>query len=144
MSTTHPAESPPASAASSRHPVPDVVAGLVNDGSAFAVARAAAREARHRGARVRFLQVSPPGLSPDERGDVDRATFRAALRALRGLQRVPCTFEVLDGDPVEVLVANSQDALLLVVGRDLPLSEHDVARSCQQLAACDVLTVFGA
>ena len=130
--------------ASSRRPVPDVVAGLVNDGSAFAVARAAAREAAHRGARVRFLQVTPEHVSEDERDELDRATFRSALRGLRGLSRVPCTFEVVVGEPSQVLVERSQGAALLVVGRDLPIAEHDVASACQQHASCDVLTVFGA
>jgi hypothetical protein len=64
--------------------VPDVVAGLLNDGSAYLVARAAAREAAQRGSRVRFVQVAAPGITPEERDDVDRYTFRAALCALKG------------------------------------------------------------
>jgi hypothetical protein len=119
-----------------------VVAGLVNDGSAYAVARAAAREASHRGTRVRFLQVVPEGLSADERAEVDHATFRAALDGLRGLSRVGCTFEVVEGEAAPVLIERSRGAALLVVGRDLPVSEHDVARVCQRDAGCDVLTVF--
>ncbi|GAB3589182.1 hypothetical protein GCM10027446_00820 [Angustibacter peucedani] len=121
--------------------VADVVAGLVNDGSAAAVAGAAVHEAARRGARVRFLQVVPPGSSDEERAEIDRATFRAALQGLRGVRRLPCTFEVVDGDAAEVLVARSRGAGLLVVGRDLPASDHDVAQRCQRLAACDVLTV---
>src|SRR6476469_9803881 len=88
--------------ASSREPVPDVVAGLVNDGSAFAVARAAAREAAHRGARVRFLQIAPAAAGEDERTEVGQATFRSALRGLRGLHQVPCAFEVVVGEPSDV------------------------------------------
>jgi hypothetical protein len=126
-----------------RRPAPDVVAGLVNDGSAYAVARAAAREASHRGGRVRFLQVAPQDVSEDELAEFDRATFRSALRGLKGLNRVPCTFEVVVGDPTDVLVERSEGAALLVVGRDLPIAEHDVAHGCQQRATCDVLTVFG-
>lgn len=133
----------PQATGSGRRVVGDVVAGLVNDGSAFAVARTAAREAAHRGARVLFLQVAPAGLTPEERGDVDRATFRAALQGLRGLPRIGCTFEVVDGEAAKVLVERSRHATLLVVGRDLPVAEHDVARTCQRDASCDVLTVFG-
>ena len=120
---------------------PDVVAGLVNDGTAYAVARAAARHAAHRGSRVKFVQVAAPGLSREERDDLDRATFRSALRALKGLQRVPCTFEVVDGDAGPALVEHSVGASLLVVGRDAAEDGRDVARHCQDHARCDVLTV---
>ncbi|GAA4346465.1 hypothetical protein GCM10023145_04330 [Angustibacter luteus] len=123
--------------------MPDVVAGLVNDGSAYSVARAAARQAAHRGGRVRFLQVAPRNLAEEDLEAFDRATFRSALRGLKGLNRVPCTFEVVVGDPIDVLVERSEGAALLVVGRDLPIPEHDVALGCQQRATCDVLTVFG-
>jgi hypothetical protein len=121
--------------------VRDVVAGLVNDGSAYAVARAAAREAAQRGSRVKFVQVAAPGISSEERDDLDRATFKAALRALKGLHRVPCTFEVVDGEAGPALVEHSAGAGLLVVGRDAPRADHDVARHCQANARCDVLTV---
>jgi nucleotide-binding universal stress UspA family protein len=133
------------SATTARHPGrghtvnPDVVAGLVNDGTAFTVARAAAREAARKGARVRFVQVVEPGLGQQARDDADRATFRAALRAMKGLHGVPCTFEVVEGDPALVLAERSRHAALLVIGRDGP--EHDVARRCAHLAECDVLTV---
>jgi hypothetical protein len=121
--------------------VRDVVAGLVNDGSAYAVARAAAREAAQRGSRVKFVQVADPGISSEERDDLDRATFRAALRALKGLHRVPCTFQVVDGDAGPALVEHSVGAGLLVVGRDGPAADRGVARHCQANARCDVLTV---
>jgi hypothetical protein len=117
------------------------VAGLVNDGSAYAVARAAAREASQRGSRVKFVQVAAPGMTPEERDDLDRCTFRAALRALKGLQRVPCTFEVVDGDAGPALVERSVGAGLLVVGRDAPAAARPVARHCLEHATCDVLTV---
>src|SRR6476469_5025906 len=120
---------------------PDVVAGLVNDGSAYAVAHAAAIEAARRGGRVKFVQVAPPGVSDDDRQDLDQATFRAALRALRGLQRVPCTFEVVEGEAGAVLIERSSGAALLVVDRDARDLGRDVASRCQELADCDVLTV---
>lgn len=124
-----------------RGKLPDVVAGLVNDGSAFMVARAAVVEAARRAGRVRFVQVTEPDLDLDERDGIDRATFRSALRAMRGMGSVPCTFEVVAGDPATVLVERSQSAALLVVGSDRPGIEHDVAACCQQQAACEVLTV---
>jgi hypothetical protein len=133
-----------ASASAYRRPrtlVPDVVAGLLNDGSAYVVARAAAREAAQRGSRVKFVQVAAPGITPEERDDVDRYTFRAALRALKGLHRVPCTFEVVVGDAGPALVERSVGAGLLVVGRDAPATERAVARHCLEYARCDVLTV---
>jgi len=140
MSTVHP-DPQPTAAPLSRTSAPDVVAGLVNDGSAYAVARAAAREAARRGSRVKFVQVAAAGISPEERDDVDRSTFKAALRALKGLQRVPCTFEVVDGEAGAALVERSVGAGLLVVGRDAPADDRDVARRCQAYARCDVLTV---
>jgi hypothetical protein len=86
-------------AAPKRPTVPDVVAGLVNGGSAYAVARAAVEAAVARGARVRFVQVPPPGLDVEERHDADRTTFREALRAMHGLPKVACSFELVDGAP---------------------------------------------
>jgi len=119
----------------------DVVAGLTNDGSAYVVARAAMTQALRRGGRVRFVQVAAPNLSPEERNEVDRATFRAALRAMKGASRVPCTFELADGDPATTLVERSRDAELLVVGHDVPGATHLVAMHCLADAACDVLAV---
>lgn len=131
-----------AAAATTRTPVVgDVVAGLVHNGSAEAVARAAVREAVRRGSRVRFVQVLPMGLSEDERADADRGTFRAALRALRGQSRVPCSFEVLEGEAGRILCERSHQAAILVVGRDLPDAADHVASYCQDHADCDVLTV---
>ncbi|WP_426566207.1 hypothetical protein ACPPVT_06535 [Angustibacter sp. McL0619] len=149
MTTVKNAELSAVASSSVRRLGPDVVAGLVRDGNAYHVARAAVREAAHRSSRVRFIQVAPPGLSVEERASVDGATFRSALRALHGLHPVPCTFEVLHGDPGQVLVRHSMDAALLVVGRDLrpehedQVDGHDVARQCQENAGCDVLIVFG-
>ena len=121
--------------------VGDVVAGLVHNGSAEAVARAAVREAVRRGSRVRFIQVLPMGLSEEERADADRGTFRAALRALRGQSRVPCSFEVLEGEAGRILCDRSRAAGILVVGRDQPDAVDHVASYVQDHAACDVLTV---
>ena len=140
MSTTH--HDPACSTThDARRPAPDVVAGLVNDSSAYAVARAAVQEASQRGTRVKFVQVAASSLTPEERDDLDRATFRAALRALKGLQRVPCTFEVVVGDAGPALVERSAGAGLLVVGRDAPAAAPAVARHCLDHARCDVLTV---
>lgn len=119
----------------------DIVAGLTNDGSAYPVARAAMTQALRRGGRVRFVQVAATGLSTEERDEVDRATFRAALKAMKGATRVPCTFEVAAGDPATTLVERSQGAELLVVGHDVPGAAHLVAMHCLADATCDVLAV---
>ena len=121
----------------------DVVAGLVNDGFATHVAGAAVREAVHRGARVRFIQVLPTGLSAEDRSDRDVAMFGVALRALHRQRRVPCTFETVEGDPAQTLVERSRDAAVLVVGRDSPDALVRVGQYCQEHACCDVLTVSG-
>ena len=122
---------------------PDVVAGLVNDGMATLVAGAAVREAVHRGSRVRFVQVLPAGLSAEDRTEMDVAMFGVALRALHRQRRVPCTFEIVEGDAARTLVERSRGAAVLVVGRDAPDTVDSVGRYCQEHACCDVLTVAG-
>jgi hypothetical protein len=132
----------PAGTQTPHHPR-DVVAGLVNDGSATLVAGAAVREAVHRGARVRFIQVLPPGLSAEDRSERDVAMFGVALKALHRQRRVPCTFETVDGDVARALVERSRGAAVLVVGRDSADSVVRVGQYCQENACCDVLTVAG-
>jgi hypothetical protein len=125
----------------SPHFARDVVAGLVNDGMATLVAGAAVREAVHRGSRVRFVQVLPEGLSAEDRNEMDVAMFGVALRALHRQRRVPCTFEIVEGDAAQTLVERSRGAAVLVVGRDAPDAAESVGKYCQQHARCDVLTV---
>ena len=132
----------PAGTQSPQHPR-DVVAGLVNDGMATLVASAAVREAVHRGARVRFVQVMPAGLSAEDRSEMDVAMFGVALKALHRQRRVPCTFETVEGDAARMLVERSSGAAVLVVGRDAPSAVVRVGQYCQEHAACDVLTVSG-
>ena len=127
----------------SPHHQRDVVAGLVNDGMATLVASAAVREAVHRGARVRFVQVMPPGLTAEDRTEMDGAMFGVALRALHRQRRVPCTFETVEGDASRMLVERSTGAAVLVVGRDAPAAVVRVGQYCQEHALCDVLTVSG-
>ena len=126
----------------SHHPR-DVVAGLVNDGMAAVVAGAAVREAVHRTARVRFVQVLPVGLSSEDRAEMDVAMFGVALRALHRQRRVPCTFETVEGEAAPTLVERSRGAAVLVVGRDAPDADVRVGQYCQEHADCDVLTVSG-
>ncbi|MHB1475376.1 MAG: hypothetical protein ACYCV4_17490 [Dermatophilaceae bacterium] len=121
----------------------DVVAGLVNDGMAALVAGAAVREAVHRAARVRFVQVLPAGLSSEDRAEMDVAMFGVALRALHRQRRVPCTFETVEGEAAQMLVERSRGAAVLVVGRDAPDAAVRVGQYCQEHAGCDVLTVSG-
>jgi nucleotide-binding universal stress UspA family protein len=120
-------------------PTGDVVAGLLNDGRAERVARVAVDEALRRGARLRFIQVVEAGLSPDEIADADQATFRAAVRALRGFRGIPCRFEVVTGDPTAMLVELAHSASALIVGE----GEHDegLADRIRVLADCPVVTV---
>jgi len=132
----------PAGTQSPHHPR-DVVAGLVNDGMATLVASAAVREAVHRGARVRFVQVMPAGLSAEDRSEMDVAMFGVALRALHRQRRVPCTFETVEGDAAQMLVERSSGAAVLVVGRDAPAAVVRVGQYCQEHASCDVLTISG-
>jgi hypothetical protein len=132
----------PAGTQTPHHPR-DVVAGLVNDGSATLVAGAAVREALHRGARVRFIQVLPKGLSAEDRSERDVAMFGVALRALHRQRRVPCTFETVEGDTAPTLVERSRGAAVLVIGRDSPDCTVRVGQYCQEHACCDVLTVAG-
>ena len=127
----------------SPQPPRDVVAGLVNDGMAPLVAGAAVREAVHRAARVRFVQVLPVGLSSEERAEMDVAMFGVALRALHRQRRVPCTFETVEGEAAQTLVERSRGAAVLVVGRDAPDAPVRVGQYCQEHAGCDVLTVSG-
>jgi hypothetical protein len=121
----------------------EVVAGVVNDGSAAAVAAAAVRIARELGGRVRFIQVLPEALTGEARADAEAALFSTALRALRGRPRVQATFEAPTGDPARVLVARSRTALRLVVGADQPHEDHEgtVAAYCVAHAGCVVNVV---
>jgi nucleotide-binding universal stress UspA family protein len=129
---------PRGSAPSARLTTGEVVAGLVNDGSAQAVAEAAVAEAVRLGCDVRFVQAITSRLGADDSATADEATFHAALRALRGHSRVRCTFEAVRGDPGTVLVARSRQAAMLVVGEDRPTAKSRVAEYCQSLAACTV------
>jgi len=120
-----------------------VLAGVVSREDPVAVARVAAQEAASRGCGLRFVQVVPPGTTPEERAEADELTFDAALRALHGRSRVSFTFETVAGDPASVLVDRSGAASLLVVGADVRHGGPAVARWCREHAACDVLTVGG-
>lgn len=119
----------------------EVVAGLVNDGSALAVAQAAVTEAVRLRAAIRFVQVLSPELDADARESADAVTFQAALTALRGHSRIRCTFEVVTGDPALVLASRSHGSRALVLGEDRRESEAVVAAYCQQHARCPVVTV---
>jgi len=123
------------------HAEPDVVAGLVNDGSAAGVARAAVQEAVRLGASVRFIQVIPEGTDEDDLAEADSATFGAALQALRGHPRTASTFELVQGDPQQVLVERSRRAIVLFVGADQSTSDASVADYCRRHASCAVETV---
>lgn len=128
------------------HHAPEVVAGLVNDGSVGDVAVVAVRLARQSGSRVRLVQVLPEGMSPEDRSDVESTTFAVALRALHGRPRVQATFEYPAGDPGQVLVERSRGALALVVGQDDNPTDQGscTARYCEEHAGCRVHVVCAA
>lgn len=132
---------PTASTRIETHAAPEVVAGLVNDGSAAHVARAAVDEAVTRRCAIRFVQVLAPGLDAAAREDAGAVTFQTALVAMRGHSRLRCTFELLTGDPKQVLVQCSGRAAVLVVGADRAAPGAAVAAHCRAHATCEVRTV---
>jgi len=138
MTSVTPTELPSATVPPHR---PEVIAGLVNDGSARAVAAAAVREAADRVARVRFVQVIPVGERAQGDTGADDAVFTTALGALRGHSRIHCTFELATGEAHRVLVERSHRASLLVVGEDQSTPEASIAQYCRLHASCDVRTV---
>jgi len=101
-----------------QHSGREVVAGLVNDGSAPAVAAEAVRLANLHEASIRFVQVVPTELDSLERADAETATFAAGLHALRHGRHRGATFESPVGDPGRLLVDRSARAIALVVGED--------------------------
>ena len=119
--------------------VGDVVAGLANDGRADGVARVAVAEARRRGARLHFIQIVREGLTPHERADADQATFRAAVRALRGFRGIPCRFELVTGDPTPTLVELARSASVIIVGEGGPWDS--MAAQCRAAGECPVIAV---
>lgn len=127
--------SPRSSAASG-----DVVAGLVNDGSATAVSRAAVVEAVARRVPVRFVHIVGLTTGVADRSD-DSGLFFVALTALRGHSRLRCTFETSTGVVGRALVAASLRASILVVGEDRSEPGAWVARYCLEHARCPVRTV---
>ena len=119
--------------------VGDVVAGLANDGRAEGIAQVAVAEARRRGARLRFIQIVREGLTPHERANADQATFRAAVRALRGFRGIPCRFELVTGDPTPTFVELARSASVIIVGEGD--SWDETAKRCQDDGDCPVITV---
>lgn len=121
-----------------RPPGGEVVAGLVNDGSAEVVARAAVEEAASRHCAVRFVQVlSMTSTAPE----ADEKTFAAAMHALARHSRVRATFEVVGGDPVAVLVSRTSGASVLVLGEDQLEAVPPIAADAQRDAHCPVRLV---
>jgi nucleotide-binding universal stress UspA family protein len=119
--------------------VGDVVAGLANDGRAESIARVAVAEARARGARLRFVQIVREGLTSHERANADQATFRAAVRALRGFRGIPCRFELVTGDPTTTFLDLAHSASVIIVGEGG--AWDSMARRCRADGECPVITV---
>lgn len=122
----------------------EVIAVLADDVDAFAVARAAVREAVTRGAPIRFLQVVPGHLDDEACSLAEEAMFRAGLRALRGNPRTHSLFEVVRTEVATAVRARSRDAALVVVGADGERwGPRSLAEQCRMAAACPVRNVTG-
>lgn len=125
----------------------EVVAGLVNDGSAAAVAAAAVHLANVHEASIRFVQVVPAALDSFERADAETATFAAGLHALHHGRHRGATFESPVGDPGRLLVDRSAKAIALVIGEDrsggpdAPAGAPAVGAYCVAHARCPVHVV---
>ncbi|MEP6648864.1 MAG: hypothetical protein ABJA74_03000 [Lapillicoccus sp.] len=127
----------------SRQP-PEVVALLVDDGSAGSVAAVAVQEAVERQAPIRFLQVLSSYHDDEGRALAEEAMFRAALHALHGHPRTQSVFEVVRKHPSAVVRIHSRDAALVVVGvSEQPRSppRPSLADRCLSVARCPVRTV---
>jgi nucleotide-binding universal stress UspA family protein len=125
----------------SRQPA-EVLAVLVDDGSAETVASVAVQEAVARHAPVRFIQVVPAQLDDEGRSIAEEAMFRDGLHALRGHPRTHSVFEVLRGHTPETIRSRSRNAELLVVGSDPQTSDRrSLADQCVKAAFCPVRTV---
>jgi hypothetical protein len=137
-----------------------VVAVLLDDGSARAVASVAVKEAVQRQAPVRFLQLVSSHNDDDGRSLAEEAMFRAGLRALHGHPRTHSVFEVVRSHPAAVVRNRSRDAALVVVAVDEPVGERvgkrvgkrvyesgkapgqrSLADRCRSVASCPVRTV---
>jgi hypothetical protein len=122
----------------------EVVAVLVDDGSARAVASVAVEEAVARQAPVRFLQLVSSYHDDEGRALAEEKMFRAGLQALHGHPRTHSVFEVVRSDPTAIVRTRSRDAALVVVGvdakRDVP-GGPSLANRCRNLARCPVRTV---
>jgi hypothetical protein len=131
----------------SRQPA-EVIAVLVDDGSAEAVASVAVKEAVQRHTPVRFLQVISPSRDDEGRSVAEESMFRAGLRALQGHPRTHSVFEVVRGQTLNVVRTRSRDAALVVVGVDERVGEpmstaerSSLAERCRSVASCPVRTV---
>lgn len=125
----------------SRYPA-EVLAVLVADGSAEKVASVAVQEAVARHAPVRFLQLMAAQLNDGSCSPTEDAMFRAALHALRGHPRTHSVFEVVRNHPLAAIRSRSNDAALVVVGRDDQKSgRRSLADQCRRIAGCPVRTV---
>lgn len=122
----------------------EVVAGLINDGSAEAVAQAAVDLSFRHGAPIRFVHVVPPGTPESAIRDAKDVVFAEALRSLRHGDRQRVTFESPRGDAGPTLVQRSRHALVLVVGEDKtedPEPSRGISSYCLAHAHCHVLVV---
>jgi hypothetical protein len=128
----------------SRQP-PEVLALLIDAGSAGTVASIAVKEAVARQAPVRFLQIVPAHLDDEGRSLVEESMFRAGLHALRGHPRTHSVFEVVRSHLSTVVRSRSRDAVLVVVGVDEQrVGSRSLADQCLEAARCPARIVLAA
>ncbi|RYY40888.1 MAG: universal stress protein, partial [Actinomycetales bacterium] len=102
---------------------------------------AAAEEASRRGALLRVVHAAPD----DRRSRALVADVREVLRTLRW--RAEVEVDVVEADPVEVLLTESDDASLLVLGVDhgpggpRPWRHHSVLDAVALAARCPTIAV---
>jgi hypothetical protein len=122
----------------------EVIAVLLDDGSAGPVAVVAVHEAVARQLPVRFLQVVPVGLDDEAKALTEEALFRAGLHALRGHPRTRSIFETMPTPTSRAVRARSRYAALLVVGEVPPYSVTTLlADEPDSTVLCPVRVVFG-
>lgn len=124
-------------------PTPEVVAALVDDSTAEAVARAAVRTAKRLGARVRFLQMVVDGHRDLEATAAsDHRTFLAAMEALQG-SNLRGAFEVVSTDATDRLVEIGAHATRLVLWDDRAEAGASLVARCLGRGICPVQLVTG-
>lgn len=136
---------------------PKIVVGINGSMASQAALRWAAAEGRLRGARVEAVHAwewsgglhAPyaPLASRTSREDEHAAALRVAERAVRELGESHVTPVVIEGPPTRVLLRETEDADLLVLGAHEAAAEpypviNPVVTACLLRARCPVVVVL--